>query len=249
MDVLFNDYSVCGQFTDDVFEEYMREDVLPIMEQLKESGAVLLKEYETYAKYITKEKKFIDYIHERGNPIWDKFRICLLALSSEKPFWNDDMKTRSEKEYICEVQNIPNCFTEAYERNGILMSFRNSCFDQECILIRCDGKESGIHNFSTIESLKKLLKELGLLVSWEKNSFFVPELRCKFEIRFQEDNHNKPYFHLTDTAGVQAVSLSIPDADVLAGSLSNISKAISWSLQNMRLIMELWNRIHPEKRV
>lgn len=243
-----NDNSLCGQFTEDIFEQYMREDILPILKQLDEIGAVLWKEYETYAKYITENRRLIDYIHIRGNPVWDKLKEYLLKLSSEEPFWNDAIKTKPEKEYQCEFSVIPNCLTEAFERKGMLLSFKESGFERKNIGLYCDGSEYLVRNFFAIEGLKEILEELGVIITWKKNSFFVSSIQCKFEIRFQEDHHNKPHFHLTNTEK-KSVSVSIPDADILAGSISNLPKVISWSLQNMLHIKELWNRIHPEKSI
>ena len=55
------------------------------------------------------------------------------------------------------------------------------------------------------------------------------------------------HFHLSNAD--ESASLTIPDADIHKGELKNERKAVSWSLQNMDRIVELWNKYHPENPV
>lgn len=189
----------------------------------------------------------LEFIHERGNPIVEKFKSYLVQLSNEDPYWNDSVKTKTDTEYICDIAEIPNCITEAYERKGILFSFMNADYDHKWVSITCDKKRENVRNFTHHAELKEHLKELGLIMSWDSNSFFVNSIGYKFEVRFNEEHHNRAHFHLSNAD--EQISLSIPDADVLAGKVSNQPKVISWSLQNMKYIVELWNKYHPDRSV
>ncbi len=222
MDILLNDNSIRGQFTDEAFLNYMRTEILPILKQLEEINAQLLKEYATYNKKVTREKTLLDFIHERGNPIIDKWKIYLVQLSATEPYWNDNIKTKENKEYMCDIATIPNCITEAYERGGMLFSFLEGGYSQEYADIKCDNEEKRVRNFITFQGLNSHLSDLGLIISWKSNSFYVSSIGYKFEIRFNEEHHNKAHFHLSSPE--EAISLSIPDADVLAGGVKKSTK-------------------------
>ena len=247
MEVLLNDKSIRMQFTEDTFIEYIRAELLPIMKMLVENNAALLKEYSTYNCKVTRRKTAYEFVNIKGNPIIDRIKDHLVQLTCIAPFWNDSICTRTDVDYICDIEEVPNCITEAYERKGILLSFINGGFDKTDIDIKCAGESEKVRNFYDLKGLKQHLSDLGMITLWNNNSFNVDSIGYKFEIRFREDNHNMPHFHLTSND--EAASISIPDADIIAGELRNPQKAISWSLQNMKNITELWNQYHPEKAV
>lgn len=246
MEAILNDASILGQFTEDSFVEYMRSEIVPMMKMLSEQNICLLKSYQTYGKMITEKQSLNDFIHKAGNPIIDRFKEYLVSLARE-PYWEDHPETDDGKMYICDIPDVPNCITEAYEREGMLFSFARGGYDGKELMISCDGEEVSVANFSTVEILKNCLIELGFIESWDRNSFYVRGLGYKFEIRFNEGHHNLAHFHLSNAD--ESISLSIPDADILEGELKNVKKAVSWSLQNMDRIVELWNKHHPEKPV
>lgn len=246
MDVLLNEKSIKMQFTEETFIEYLIKEALPVMELLTDIDATLLKEYSTYEYKITKDKTIYELINRRGNPVIDRLKDTLVQLTCA-PFWNDNIYTRKDVKYTCDIDEIPNCITESFERKGVLYSFINGGYSTLYLEIICDDLKDCVRNFSTLDELKKHMSELGLLTLWEENSFNIESLGLKFEIRFREDNHNMPHFHLSNAN--ESASISIPDADIIAGSLNNSSKAISWSLQNMKNIVDLWNKIHPDKMI
>lgn len=247
MEVLLNDKSIDMQFTEDTFMEYIKDEVLPIMKLLNDKDVILLKEYSTYACMITNEKTVHDLINCKGNPIIDRFKDHLVQLTSVAPFWNDDIKTKTNVQYVCDIKEIPNCITETYERSGTLFSLINGGYNDSYINLTCNGAKKSIRNFCKLNELKKHFAETGLITLWNSNSFNVDSIGYKFEIRFREDNHNMPHFHLSNAN--ESASISIPDADIIAGGLQKSQKAISWSLRNMENIVALWNQYHPEKIV
>lgn len=246
MEVLLNDESLNGQYTEEEFVEFCKGDLIPILKELEEQSATLLKSYMTFSRMITPEKDVNRIISIRGNPVLDRMRSYLVQLNRE-PFWDDSIKTNLSKEYTCEMSNVPNCITEAYARNGMLLSFKDERFIEKWIDIICDGNESKIRNITTYDSCRHHLAELGYIVIWSKNSFEVKSIGYKFEIRFDERHHNKAHFHLSNAD--EELSISIPDADILRGETVNKRILISWSLRNMKQIVELWNNIHPEMSV
>ena len=247
MEVLLNDKSIAMQFTEDTFMEYIKNEVLPIMKLLNDNNVTFLKEYSTYACLITSDKTVYDFITCKGNPIIDRFKDHLVQLTSVAPFWNDNPKTKTNVQYECAIEDIPNCITETYERSGMLFSLINGGYDDSYIELKCNEEKNGIRNFCKLIELKNHFAEIGYITLWNSNSFNVDSIGYKFEIRFREDNHNMPHFHLSNAN--ESASISIPDADIIAGGLQKSQKAISWSIRNMENIVELWNQYHPEKIV
>lgn len=246
MEVLLNDESLNGQYTEDEFIEFCKEDLLPILKELEQQGATLLKSYMTFSRKITSEKDVNRIISTRGNPFFDRMRSYLVQLNRE-PYWEDSISTDLSKEYKCDILDVPNCITEAYARNGMIFSFRDERFCEKLIEIICDENESKVRNITTYDSCRFHLAELGYIVIWSKNSFLVKSIGYKFEIRFNEGHHNIAHFHLSNAD--EELSISIPDADILEGETVNKRMLISWSLNNMKQIVELWNTIHPEMNV
>lgn len=247
MEVLLNDKSIAKQFTEDTFMGYIKNEVLPIMKLLNDNEITLLKEYSTYGRMITNEKTVYDFIICKGNPIIDRFKDHLVQLTSVAPFWNDDIKTKVDVQYKCTIKDIPNCITETHEREGMLFSLINGGYDDSYINLTCNEEKNSIRNFCKLIELKHHFAEIGFITLWNSNSFNVDCIGYKFEIRFREDNHSMPHFHLSNAN--ESASISIPDADILAGYLQKSQKAISWSIRNMENIVALWNQYHPEKIV
>lgn len=246
MEVLLNDESLNGQYTEDEFIEFCKEDLLPILKELEQQGATLLKSYMTFSRKITSEKDVNRIISTRGNPFLDRMRSYLVQLNRE-PFWDDSIRTDLSKTYTCDISNVPNCITEAYTRNGMILSFKDERFLEKWIDIICDENKSEVRNITTYDSCRHHLAELGYIIIWSKNSFDVKSIGYKFEIRFDERHHNRAHFHLSNAD--ENLSISIPDADILRGETVNKRMLVSWSLNNMKQIVELWNKIHPEMNV
>lgn len=247
MEVVFNDHSINCQFTEESFKNYIKNDILPIMKLLSEYDIDILKSYSTYSLDITNDKKLHDFMIMKGDPIIDRFKSKLSELAYKEPYWNNNIQTKDNVEYRCGIDIIPNCITEAYERCGLLFSFIQDNYDCRYIEILCDEQVNTVRNFCVYEALKAHLSDLGYILSWNKNSFYVNSIGYKFEIRFNEGHHNVAHFHLSNAN--EDASISIPDVDILAGKLSKKQKVESWALQNMDKIIDLWNMCHPENIV
>ena len=248
MEVMLNDESINGQFTKESFIDYLIKEVIPILKLLEEQKINLLKSYETYNRKCTSNRTFEDILHDNHTAI-TRLKSVLVQLTRD-PFWNENVETDMDAMYSCEgydMCDIPNAITEALAREDPVFSFKDGGFDEENIVVTYNGNNVYIKNFYSLCLLEKHLKDLGLIERWESNSFLIESLGYKFEIRLSENNHSRPHFHLSNAD--DKISISIPDLDILAGSLSNQKVAISWARNNMDKIIELWNEIHPEKMV
>lgn len=246
MDIIVNDKSLCGQFTEESFLEYMQNEMMQIVKMLQEYDCVLYKDYNTYDCMVTTKKKFSDFLRIQGDPIINLLRIILLQLSSEFPYWNDSIKTNDSKKYITSIKEVPNCITEAYERNGMVLSFKHNDFSTIYLKLNCNNENFEVPNIVDYAILQTHFNKLGLLDIWKENSFLITELNYKFEVRFREENHKQAHFHVSNSK--YSASFSIPDVDILAGQLKKEDerKIMAWAMRNMKKIVELWNRYHPE---
>lgn len=247
MEAILNDYSLNGQFSEDEFTEYLITDIIPIMKALTIHNIQLLKNETTYSKSIISGKSLAETLRSSSNPAIVRLKSLISQLAYSEPYWNSDCRTKDDTHYVCPIEDIPNCITEAYERGAMLFSVRNSDFEGKSIEISCNGKNYDVRNFIDNETLNTHLSELGIIIIWEKNSFRIPQFNLKFEIRFDEHNHKTPHFHLSNAD--HSISLSIPDADILAGSLPKARVVIAWAVRNMPSIIDLWNKFHPENSV
>lgn len=245
MEVIINEESLVGQYSEDSFLDYCATELIPILDKAEELNASILKDYGTCIKHVTPQLTIEDFIYknDKRNPIIERLKAYLIQMTRE-PYWNSTPKTRKDVTYDCQIKDVPNCITEAYERKALLYSFDNSMFSRPFIEILCNGDLSSVRNFYKWNEFYEHLTELNLIVSWNKNSFFVPTLGYLFEVRFREDNHKQAHFHMTKAQ--DSISLSIPDCDILAGASPDTNKIISWAFKNMDHIIDLWNTYHPD---
>lgn len=249
MDVVLNDKSLCGQFTEENFDSFMAKEMIPSMKIMKEYNCSFYKKMDTYNRKITPTTTLMNYMRLRGNPTVARFKMFLSQLYREDPFWDNSPSTDQQADYKCDRlknQEIPNCISEVLEREGILFSFPYSDFDVDKITVSKDGKENFIKNVNSYSSFNRQLTELGVVEKWFCNSFMI-ELNYKFEIRFEEKNHNVAHFHVSNTD--YAASYEIGNWKRLAGKLPGADERIilDWAEKNNELIKNLWNDIHGER--
>lgn len=249
MDIILNEKSIDGQFTKRDFVSYMGDEIIPCMKKMEETGCTLFKSYDTYKRMVTENISLGGILREWYIPEIIAFKRYLVQLYQDEPFWNTSIQTKNDVEYKSVLDELPNCITEAYERNGAVFSFMHHGFLERVFELQCNGKTAQVKNFYDEDSLSDILHNLGFIDVWNRNSFYILDGKYKFEIRYREDNHNAAHFHIS--CGGYGISLSIPDADTLAGELpgGNERKVVAWALRNMDKIRELWNRIHPERKV
>ena len=152
MDVVINDFSLDGQFKNaEDFFDMLVEETLPAFYSLADHDCKVLSSFETYNRKISENLTLYDVLTKgpyRGYPEATKLKNFLASCTSE-PYWTDTPQTNTQLNYSMggEVVGIvPNCFTEAFARDGILLSFQNEHFKCDEIEITVDGKEQSLYN-------------------------------------------------------------------------------------------------------
>lgn len=166
MDIVINDESLDGQFkTIEEFADSVYERTIPMMKAIEENGLCLLKSQQTYERRITKEKTLYDLCMISNFPEIQMLKKTLLGIICDEPFWENEEKTEHNANYRCEFmkQGIPNCITEAYERNGMLLSFQHENFEESVVKIYKNGEEGKVKNASTKEMCAEHLFNLGYI--------------------------------------------------------------------------------------
>lgn len=245
MDILLNEDSLRGQYTNDGFSEYMIETMIPCLELMDSKLCTIYKKSDIYGQYVTKQNTLYDFLVQRGDPVIVKFKLYLHRMCKTEPFWDTNPVTNLEDCYECDTigNEIPNCISEAYERNGILYSFLTHEYNMNEVALIKNGIQSSIRNAYDINSLKNHMSQLGLIEIWSANSFPIV-LGYKFEIRFREDNHSVAHFHISKNDA--SASYDILKLTKIVGEIpTEDEKAIlNWADEHYEQLKELWNRYH-----
>lgn len=171
MEIVFNDYSLSAQFeTDEDFMDSLIKYTFPLLDMLKRCCSIVLKKYESYSLNVTSEISIYDLLTSnkyRGYPEFQKFR-SLLADLSDTPYWEDEPKTARESIYSTRYTGFfsgvePNCFSEAYEREKIILSIENEEFKEKTIAIKKDDNEDIVNNFYDLDSSVEILFQRKLI--------------------------------------------------------------------------------------
>lgn len=171
MDVVINDFSLDGQFKDaEGFFDSLVEETLPAFYNLVNRDCEILSSFETYSRQVSSDLTLYDTLTKgpyRGYPEATKLKSFLASCTSD-PYWTAAPQTNSQLEYSMSgkiVEVIPNCFTEAFAREGILLSFQNKDFKRDKLEITVDGQEQFLCNLFDKETAGQALfckKVIGL---------------------------------------------------------------------------------------
>ena len=165
MEVVFNDYSVDAQFSSvEEFVDTLVDKTIPILQTLSGRGDLLLKAYNSYSRVITDQVTLYDFLISskfRGFPEAQKLKSLLSNLISD-PFWESDSKTEVDAKYCCEFTGsfdgtCPNCFSEALERDRLLLSAEHTNFKTDEIEIQKNAELRKIYNFFNKKNAFKIL--------------------------------------------------------------------------------------------
>lgn len=171
MEIVFNDYSLTAQFeTDEDFIDSLIEYTFPLLEILKNCSSIVLKKYDTYNLKVTTKLSLYDLLTKnkyRGYSEFQKLRT-LLADLTDTPYWEEQPKTNVLSVYSTEYTGCfsgctPNCFSEAYERDNIILSIENEHFKNNTVAIEIDNRMDYINNFYNIDSSAEVLFQKGHL--------------------------------------------------------------------------------------
>lgn len=192
MEIVFNDYSLSEQFsTAEDFVDSLRNHTLPLLDILRRCDSIILKKYQTYELNVTSDITLYDFLKSpqlKGYAESQKLRSLLAALT-DNPYWEDSPKTQCGSLYETEYTgpfagDMPNCFSEAFERDNTLLSFENDDFKNFKISISKDGNEGYINNFYNTDSSLEVLFQKRYLCFSE----LLYNLRERVDIDFFKQN-------------------------------------------------------------
>lgn len=183
MELLLNEKSLDGQFTDlAAFYES-----LPVMSRnlriLRESGVSLCKHSSLYKRKITGDTTILD-LQNRGGRIAPGYRDQvrrwkreLSALVKIPPFWDTQDLVTDQTESVRNTEVLDGCGTkdsleEAARRGTDVLSFLHPDYQDVLLYIDCDGKSIPVRSAVSTKYLLDLLMEKGVV-----DPFFYLKMR------------------------------------------------------------------------
>lgn len=253
MDVILNDFSLQGQYASlDDFADSLEKNVFPCMELSKVLPiCFFLKSHTTYEQKITQNETLETCLRNyRSKTVFQYLRVFISKYILSQPFWNDDKKTPPE--------SSATCLTEAFYRNGTLLSFiPNEGFDGKYAVVFVKDKSEKVSNVTDKRSFLECLDEknvfsLACNISFEGTS-------CKFSVHTgqSESRHNEPHFHIKTSDDSKETTVSLLTFELLVekqfydGQLLCFRKEIEIARldHNRFKLVELWNYYHPERQI
>lgn len=154
MEIILNDFSVVGQFGSvDEFVDYALDVLKPILDMVIEKEIPFYRRGDMYDYKITNEESLNDVFIRNGDPAISVIRSYIQQLGFVEPYWDTEPLTSVEINYYYPAKgDEPNCFTEAIERGGALLSFPNAGYDEKFYSCERDGKEVLVSNITETKS-------------------------------------------------------------------------------------------------
>lgn len=201
MDYYINEYSLRGQFSDlNEFFTSLREKTLPVLKKIEsQKGDVIWKKDTFWQSEICRGITLgnIPQTKNERSGEFAAFRIQLIKLANQNPFWsdldNDDIQIeeyRFDEEYR-DLFEKENCFRKAVENEGRIVSFCHKQYERSKLplLIKvCDREE------------ECYLDNIYNTLWWH----YEPEIRTwkienkyLIEVRAKEFSYHPPHFHVT----------------------------------------------------
>lgn len=189
MDFVINEYALDGQFeTIEVFVDWIYEEWLPVMELLIKKQHAIYKKTDIYSRNITRQYTLQDVLRkEKNNPVITAIKLFLVKSAYEPPYWDEEkvIKTDLRNTYVCPHDTeLPNCFSEAIERDGFLLSVYNSNFICETIPYFKNDVPGEIINLVDRNSI------LRLLLTYENTEIRFVFEHYKFNRKVSFAEHN-----------------------------------------------------------
>lgn len=136
MELILNDFSINGQFaSEEDFLDSLQENTLPLLKKLCCKENNLYKAYGTYDCRLYNDVTLHSFVRSRGFHAYPEISVLKRYLSElmDDPYWEDDPRTCRDAVYESSFTgefrgDSPNCFSEALERGGILLSFEHMDF-------------------------------------------------------------------------------------------------------------------------
>lgn len=132
MKIILNEMSLAGQFmSDEDFYEYLRKELIPMMQLMESLDQRMLKSQHMYAKMVTNDRELMDYLHLSNQSEITALKRYLAQLCWNEPYWETDSSYDMTIHYEYPMKaKEPNCITEALDREAAIISFPGTAFDQ-----------------------------------------------------------------------------------------------------------------------
>lgn len=231
MDIILNDKSLDGQFSSiDDFTDSVFEHTIPILNLMDEKKMRLLKSQDTYNGQVTEDRTLIELFRIQSNsPELTMLKKLLVAKLCEEPFWEDDC--RSDKTAIYSLDKVelekPNCITEAFERNGMLLSFQHDKFLKGTLSIEKNGRVDKVRNaYKKEQVLEHCIESQSInVIEYLRLSQFPMKIRFleKGNVCYAKELFDNETFETTDYEKIRD-NISVMIACMLDGKNSRFSK-------------------------
>lgn len=171
MELILNELSFDGQFqSQEKFVEYALEVLIPVLDVVIENRIPLLKKSDIYTYKITYDLALQDFLLKANDPVISVLKTYIVNLGYCEPYWDLNALTNPKINYEYPISSDePNCFTEAIERKGGLLSLQQSCYDTEQYFCKRNEEEVTISN---VTEMKQLLKDI-LIEDNEKICYII----------------------------------------------------------------------------
>lgn len=157
MELILNDYAICGQFKEiSDFEEYFIYNLNPVLDVMLDKQMPLYKKSDTFSRLLTSEISLDDYLRRRNDTVATLIKQYVINMAYSEPYWDVDglCRTKADTDYVYPGSyDEPNCFTEAIEREVPLLSILSDQFNQKEIKGMKSGQEVTISNIIDLKSL------------------------------------------------------------------------------------------------
>lgn len=200
MDYYLNEYSLRGQFKDvDEFYEKLRNCTLPVLKMIEKQKESVIWKKDTFWQSEICNGISLTQIPRKKNERSGEFAVLqmqLIKLINEEPFWESGCESGLEiREYRFDEdyrENFeePNCFSEALESEGRIVSFvhPNYKLSQLPIVVKCidSDVEYSLDNISDILWWKCEPK----VKTWNISQ------KYEIQVRAKEFEYHPPHFHV-----------------------------------------------------
>ena len=155
MELFLNEFSLDGQFQSvDEFADYVREVLAPLFDIIIENETPFFKKSDIYGAAVTAELSLHDLMLMANEPAVSVLKSYLVNLGYCEPYWDVDMATKPEVNYGYPFKKEePNCFTEAIERRGRLVSFPHRDYQETTFICSRNKERRDICNICETEQL------------------------------------------------------------------------------------------------
>lgn len=163
MDIILNDYSLDGQFNSiEDFVLWIHDEWMDMFSYLLEKKVNIYKKTDFYTRKVTKDKTLEDLLKISGDPLISMIKTFIIKSAYSSPYWDEAGvgKTELNNTYKCPCEDeLPNCFSEAIERDKTVLSIKNNNYLDKYIFYYKNNEEGKLFNIVEYRSFLLWLLE------------------------------------------------------------------------------------------